>query len=456
MKKLILIVSLLGAVSVQADALNDVLQQYVSEAYSNNLALQQKEFSYAKSMAALDEARSMFMPSLSIEARYSRAGGGRQIEFPLGDLLNGVYATLNDLTGQQRFPQIENVSFPFLREEEHDTKLRLVQPVFQPAIYHNYKLKSDLSRSDSAAVAAYKTELAAEVKKAYLRYLQSLKLNEVLAETDTLLLENIRVSESLFQNDMVTRDAVLRARSERLKIVQQRSDAQRQKTLAASYVNFLLNRDLDEPIEVVEAGGYLDPLSLLELEDAEALALKMRPELQQLDYAVSASRRVGKIAGSAYLPNVNVVVDYGFQGEEYAFTAEDDYWMANALLSWNLFNGFGDAAKKEHAEIEARRLESQLQALRMQIRLQVRDAWLAVDVGRKNLESARQQALAARESFQIVNKRYEQGVAPHIEYLDARNAMTRADIDLVVARYDYHMREAELQRVLASEDYVKE
>lgn len=37
--------------------------------------------------------RGMFLPSVSIEARYSRAGGGKIIEFPVGDLMNPVYGT---------------------------------------------------------------------------------------------------------------------------------------------------------------------------------------------------------------------------------------------------------------------------------------------------------------------------------------------------------------------------
>ena len=93
---------------------SEILDSYIREGLSNNLALQQKTASYNQSLAALKEARGMFMPSISLNARYTVAEGGRTIVFPVGDLLNPVYSTLNALTSSlppdQQFPpiQIEN------------------------------------------------------------------------------------------------------------------------------------------------------------------------------------------------------------------------------------------------------------------------------------------------------------------------------------------------------------
>jgi hypothetical protein len=41
---------------------------------------------------------------------YFMAGGGRTVDFPVGDLLNPVYTTLNQLTGGNNFPQVTNQS----------------------------------------------------------------------------------------------------------------------------------------------------------------------------------------------------------------------------------------------------------------------------------------------------------------------------------------------------------
>ena len=77
--------------NVDGNAQNTTLQAYIKDGLENNLALQQKKDDYSKSIEVLREANGMFFPSVSLNARYTTAQGGRVIEFPVGDLLNGVY-----------------------------------------------------------------------------------------------------------------------------------------------------------------------------------------------------------------------------------------------------------------------------------------------------------------------------------------------------------------------------
>ena len=59
---------------------------------------------------ALKEAHALFLPNVSFGASYSKADGGRTIDLPLGDLLNPVYKSLNQLTGSTKFPNLQNKS----------------------------------------------------------------------------------------------------------------------------------------------------------------------------------------------------------------------------------------------------------------------------------------------------------------------------------------------------------
>jgi len=107
------------------------LDQYIRQGLENNLALRQQKFSLEKSLEALKEAKGMFFPSISLQGSYSHAGGGRTIEFPVGDLLNPVHGSLNDLFLFHGiiggYPtDIPNEQIPFLRPKEQETKIRLV------------------------------------------------------------------------------------------------------------------------------------------------------------------------------------------------------------------------------------------------------------------------------------------------------------------------------------------
>ncbi len=426
-----------------------ILDRYIRDALENNLALKQHTFSYRESMAALTEARGMFMPSLSIDARYSRAGGGRMIDIPVGTLVNPVYQTLNQLLGQNRFPtNIPDQTVPFLRKEEQETKIRVIQPIFQPQVYYNYKIKSNLKEVEEAGKNAYARELVAEVKTAYFNYLKTVQVLKIYDQTESLLKENLRVSESLFKNQKVTKEAVYRARAELSQLEQEKSGAINDQTLAASYFNFLLNRPLDADISLseVQAGETAG----LNLGDAQKLALQNRDELKQLRSAEKAADNHISLSKSAFLPGLTAVLDYGIQGEKYRFTSKDDYWMASAVLQWNLFNGFQDKARVQQAMLQKRKQNSRLQEVEKQVQLQVRQAYYNMEVSKQSITTAADRLVSARQAFQIVDKKYGEGMTPQIDYLDARNAFTRAEINQILTTYDYRIRMAELERATAT------
>ena len=87
-----------------------VLDEYIEVGLKNNIVLQQKNISLEKAMLSLQIANGMFSPSLNVLGNFINSVGGRSISFPVGDLLNPVYSTLNQLTGSDNFPQIENVT----------------------------------------------------------------------------------------------------------------------------------------------------------------------------------------------------------------------------------------------------------------------------------------------------------------------------------------------------------
>jgi outer membrane protein len=426
-----------------------VLEQYVREGLENNLALQQKEFSFEKSRQALREAKGMFLPALGVEARYSAAGGGRTIDFPLGDLLNPIQQTLNQLLKmnglQPQFPgNLENISFPFFRPREQDTRLRLVQPLFQPALYFNKRIKAELSGAENAAYRAFARQLVAEIKTAYFNHLKTVAVKYLLDETRLLLEENVRISKALFDNQNVTEEVLFRSKAELSKLEQQRLEAEKNVTLSRSYFNFLLNRSLEAPISVQEKIPPLFP-SAPDAAAMESRSQRQREELQQLDHAINAAGQHVKLNQSALLPGISAVIDYGFQGEKYRFTKKDDYWMVSLVLSWNLFDGFQDAARKKQALLEKKILEKQFQEVEVRVRLQLQDATRSLQVARLVLAAADETRRSADASFAIVSKKYEQQMVPQIEYIQARNECTAARTAQLVSVYDLYIKEAQLE-----------
>lgn len=426
-----------------------ILDNYVKTALESNLALKQKKFSYEKSLASLSEARGMFFPSVNLEARYTQAGGGRKIDIPVGDLVNPVYRALNQITGTNSFPtDIPNQTTNFLREKEHETKLEMIQPLFNPAIYYNYKAKSDLTEVYKAERDAFARNLTAEVKTAYFNYLKTVEIKKLLISAEELVKENLRVSESLFKNGKVTKDAVYKAEAELSKIIQQQSESEKNSNLAKAYLNFLMNRDLEEEI-LTDDNSYEEEQMFGEFEELEKNAVLSREELSALNMAIQASDNGISAAKSSYYPAISLVFDYGFQGEEYKFTDKDDYWMASVVMQWNIFRGLSDKAKTEQSKISKMEIEMQKAEAENKIKLQVREAYYNLIVAKEAVTTTSKRQRSSELSFKIIEQKYSEGMSPQIEFLDARNTLTQSQIEASVAKFDYRIKMAQLEYAAA-------
>lgn len=422
-----------------------ILETYIQQGLDNNLALKQKESNYRKSLAALKEARAMFFPDVSLNARYSVAEGGRMIEFPVGDLMNPVYSTLNGFLGEDKFPLIENQEFTFLREHEHETKISVVQPLVDPRVYYNQKISQQLSEAQKADAETFRRQLVAEIKTAYFNWLKTLRIEQLLHSTKKLLEENVRVNESLYRNDKITIDNVYRSRAELSRLEQQIAESTRARQVAAAYFNFLLNRPLEE--EIVEQELFDSVAITLNLPAAHQNALENREELEMLESYARANDYLLSLNHSKKIPSIYGAVDYGFQGEEYQFTNEYDYVLASIVLKWELFHGFENKAAVSQAKIERDIRKTQIEETKEQIHLQVIRSFYDLQASQKSVIAAEQSLTSAKKAFEVTDRKYREGQASLIEYIDARTTMTNAEQNLIISRYDHHIRYAEFERV---------
>ncbi len=418
-----------------------VLDAYVKTGLESNLALLQKESGYRQSLEALREARGLFYPSVSLNARYTRSEGGRVIEFPVGTLLNPVYNQLGMSV------VLEDEEIRFLRPAEHETKIRLVQPLVNSDVYYNSRIRKELSVAEEISLEQYKRELTADIRKAYYSVGLTEGILGMLQETKLLLLENIRVNEKLIENGKTTLDNLYRSQTELSKFEQTFQEAVKNREIAKAWFNFLLNRPLSDSviieIPVISAGPSENLTDLVEQ------AVVNREEIMNLEqYLHVADLSVG-MNRSAMLPNITAVADYGFEGEKYAFNNNTDYLQASLVLSWDLFSGFQQRAKINQALMGKEKLEHQLDEARNQVSLQVIRAFRELESSKAGITAAENQLKTAREGFRLVNRRYEEGQASLIEFIDARNTLTQAEENLIVSRYTLLIDQAEFEKVVA-------
>jgi outer membrane protein TolC len=132
-----------------------------------------------------------------------------------------------------------------------------------------------------------------------------------------------------------------------------------------------------------------------------------------------------------------------------SFGADSDYWTASLVLSWNVFNGGQTGARRHAAIAERDRIRVHRDDTENLIRLEARQAYHSAVVARDAIRTAEDQLAAAERSFTLVRRRYEEGLASTVEFLDARTALTSAELNRVITVYRYAMRWVELERAAA-------
>ncbi|MCE2901753.1 MAG: TolC family protein [Gemmatimonas sp.] len=417
-----------------------LLDGYVAEALSANLAIAQQTAALRRADAEVREAGGRFLPSLGLNARYSEFSGVVNI----GNFINPAYSALNQLLGQERFPTDVSATLPFRQE----TKLDLTLPIFNDALFAGRaaaRAQRDLVGSTRQAA---RRQLAADVQQAWLGYATATRAVEVFEATLPVLDENVRVSERLIGAGQATPDVLLRARAERSDVVQQLAEARRQRDAAQRGFNLLRNREPDAPITLVSDSTLL-AMPAFDRAALTAKALTRREELAQTAAGLTAAKAQERLASAAFLPNLALAASYGVQGNRYRFDQNNDVGLASLVLSWNVFNGTQDAARREQARAARDEAGYRQREVALGVRMQVANAVDAVDAARSNLTTADDRLASADRAFTLVQRRYAEGLATQVDFLSARAAYTSAALNQVITRFAFASRVVELERVAA-------
>ncbi len=418
-----------------------VLEAYVTEGITSNEALRVQEIQLDKSLSALQQAKGLFLPSANLLGTYTLAAGGRSIALPVGDLLNPVYATLNQLTQSNGFPQIENVEEQFNPNNFYDLKVRTAWPVINAEIRANRRIREGLISVEEAKLEVLKRELTRDIKTAYFAYLQAEEAVSIYNNALGLLAENVRVNEILAQNGMASPGLIIKAQSERSRVEGQRDEARNQALNAAAYLNFLLNRELSTPVAIDSA--FFD-LPLQPVFEGQG----QRKELRQLAAAREVQTEVTGLARSWAVPKVNLFLDLGSQGFNFAVGDGASYLMGGISLDVPLYAGGTNREKIRQAELELEAIDEQTQQVERQLALQLAVAENNLRAAYAAVASADAQSEGA-ERYQLDTwKRYREQQVLYLELLDAQTAATQAKLQTSIARFQVWTRIAEWERAL--------
>lgn len=420
-----------------------VLDEYVATAFQQNITLQQKTIQVEKAMIALKTAQSLYQPTVAFQGGYQSGQGGRSIAFPVGDLLNPVYSTLNALTKSTAFPQIANVETNFFPRDFYDVKVQTTMPLYNKDISYNKQIQEQSISLQREDVSLYKRELVKQIKTAYFQYLLSLGLQKVYDNALNLAVEGKKVNEKLLANGKGLPAYLLRSDSEIANIQAQMADAAKQSQAAQMYFNFLLNRELRAEIRID-----------FEVEKALAAVYAVTPgvreELSLLSKSIGLQETVLKMNEAYYLPKLNGFVNLGSQSTLGNINSKSAYYFLGLQMDIPIFTGKRNLYKIKQTQLDIASAKNAYDLSSKQFNM-------AAEIAQKNVQSSLVSFQASTKSYEaasaylrLIEKGYKEGVSTYLETVDARNQWMNAQINYQLKQFNVLIAAAAYEREAAS------
>jgi outer membrane protein TolC len=217
--------------------------------------------------------------------------------------------------------------------------------------------------------------------------------------------------------------------------------------------------DWDRPIIATDPTSYT--AFEVSADTAVAQALRMRPEVREIELAL-ANRKINYLyAKNQVLPRLDLNLNYGLSGQGGLARDQNgniisDTGLRNALSQissrdfpgWTIgFNvslpvtNIGARAEKKRAELDVQRTVVDRANVEQGITVDVRQAVRNIDTAAKQIGATRTAREAAERNLDAERKRYENGMTTNFNVLQIQNDLSNA-------------RRAELQALIGYEKFV--
>jgi len=416
------------------------LKDLIDIALKNNQGVEIVRQKKVQSEGQLTQAKSGYLPHLSIEGRY-------------------YYTERKDSVNSNPGSDPEQLPLDIDEIEEDDVIHGTAN--FSQLIYDFGKTTDaiNIGRSNLDAVSSQLQrqvqDTIFQVKKAYFNVLEKKRLIDVAAEAVKSFQQHLDRAKVYLKAGVRTRIDVINAEVELSKANINLLRAQYGLKLAQVALVEILGVNPNQG----RYGLYDDEVSLdniLEtmppvpatLDKLLIDAVEQRPDIVQLrQLTESAESNYARVKGD-YYPSITAEANYNVY--ETDLSLFKDSWEVGVACTWELFSGFH--TKGAVAEAKGRLLENRAQLKNMQLAVvrEVTESYLRTDENRESVRMALQTLELAKENFFLAEKRYESGAYDVIEFNDAQLSLTRSRNELVVIYYGYLTAFASIEHAIGS------
>ncbi|MBA3522855.1 MAG: TolC family protein [Gemmatimonadales bacterium] len=201
-------------------------------------------------------------------------------------------------------------------------------------------------------------------------------------------------------------------------------------------------------VRAVDDSAYYRVASVVDTLTLRAEAEARSPRIQSASASASAARASLRASRSAYWPSLTLSANTAWNG-----SGIDDYSLLNQrqvrlALNWTLFNQFDRelAVVQRSASLDV--AEARADDSRRAVAAELTTRLAELDAARARIDITLTSVAAADEDIRVQQERYRLGASTIVDVLTSQEALNQAEVNVVVARFDYLRAKAQLEALI--------
>ncbi len=380
-------------------------------------------------------------------------------------------------------------SMGLLSRWETAGSLKLDQLIFDYSVWKSVTLAERLVMTSEVELEQTKLDTAEAAVLSYLDVLQAQELVRIQKENLESNRNHLSIAQVRLEQEAGSREDVLRWEAEYQSALASLIEASMALTKASLAFNETLNRPQEAPFRLEEigpeegnrcsafGGSRLDPV-LTNWKQADLARTFLVEAGQTLSPEVALARLNVEIAeedltrsrAEIWSPTVGAQLEYTRNFGEEVWNADgmgggtwsgsgpypdDNEWSVVGYVTLPLWSGGSNWADLGQKEIALRKAREALRLQEQSTALSIRTAFFDLVTSSTNWELDRERERLTGESLKVVEDKYQKGVLPIIDLLDAQTEYVSAQAAAVSSFYSSISDLVELQRDAGLLEYVK-
>lgn len=486
-----------AATETQPQVLTLSLEDAIQIARVQNYALRNLQLNVENAAAQVKEAWGTVMPQVNLNTSYTRnivsanpfagssAGGLFQSLGFLDWLSYNERVRMDDdantqpmdyldfLERQQQGMEEAGIVLnqsdnPFAVDNQFSASISVEQTLFNKSAFAAIRGAEALKNINARAADRQEQLLIGQVREAFYGALLAQEQANVSRQSVARTMQTVQEVSKQVAQGVAPKFQRLSAEVELANLQTAYVQVQNQASLALDNLKLLLGIPIEQPISLrgnLEAEN-INTFRTVSVNDAVAMALANRPDLEQARLAVELRRIDKNITRAQYFPSVSAFLGFGYlgnvpdyrgiiitdQNDPFRFSQENlrffhnSYWNPSLnggiRLSWTIFNGFQTSAQAQQRQIAIDQAENDAEQLLQTVTLEVERAIKNLEAARQRISAQEQNIQRAELNYQYARARLAEGVATQLEEREASEQLDQSRLNYLQAVYDYLVAES--------------